>query len=103
MAIVTKTIGHDGTPDGGYVEWQIDYDDARLRLTAVRCINNSTSIAWGKAVSVANPSRSYSTTFPANQTTVINIPTGASQRLDITVDARGRVDGVDYQFMVPAP
>lgn len=102
MAIVTKAMGGDGNPEHGYVRFEVDYDDTNLRLTTLRCINNSDLPCWGKVLKNSN-GRTYQMTFPANQTTTLNIPTGASQRLTITIDANGRIDGVDYFFMWPAP
>ena len=102
MAIITKRLGGDGDPVRGYVVFEVDYDNVALRLTALRCINNSTEAAWGRVTKLSN-GRTASRVFPANQTTVITIPTGASQRLAITIDARGRIDGCDYFFMWPAP
>lgn len=102
MAIITRDIGGDGDPVRGSVRFQIDYDNVRNRLTALRCINSSTEAAWGMARMVSN-GRSYDLRFPPNVTTEISIPTGANQRLDITIDSHGRVDGVEYYFMWPYP
>lgn len=102
MAIISKRQGGDGDPIRGYVEFWIDYDDALLRLTALRCINNSTELAWGRVTNLQT-NRSYEQTFAANQTTEISIPGNAAQRLNISIDANGRIDGCDYFFMWPAP
>ena len=102
MATITRKVGGDGDAQRGYVEFQIDYDDRKNYLTALRCINSSTEAAWGQATLVAD-GRSYDMRFPAGQTTYIAIPTGAAQRLGITVDPRGRIDGVEYHFMWPYP
>lgn len=98
MATVTKTLG---VFDGGNVIFELDYDDVALRLTAIRCINGSNQPAFGQATATAN-GRTYSRTFAANATTEQAIPTGAQTRLDITIDARGRVYGVDYALAWPA-
>lgn len=99
MATVTKSLG---SFDNGNVRFEIDYSDTLLRLLAVRCINNSTIPASATVTAVSQPTRTYTRTFAASQTTVLNIPTTAATRLNITVDARGRVDGVDYQLAWPA-
>ena len=98
MAIQTKTLGGFG-PD---VRFELDYDDAKLILVALRCINNSASAAWGQAVATAN-GRTYGMRFPPQQTTEVAIPNHPQQKLDITVTANGRLDGVEYSLMHPYP
>ena len=102
MTIITKDIGGDGDPVRGYVKFQIDYDNVNLRLIALRCINNSTEACWGQATKISN-GRSYDMRFPPSSTTYIAIPTAPSTRLEITIDARNRVDGVEYHFVWPYP
>ncbi len=98
MATVTKNLA---VFDGGNVIFELDYDDVALRLLVVRCINGTAQPDFGRATSTAN-GRTYSRTFAANATTEQAIPTNSQNRLDITIDARGRVDGVDYQLAWPA-
>lgn len=98
MAVLTKQLGGLG-PD---VRFELDYDDRKLLLVALRCINNSDSAAWGQAVATAN-GRTYGMRFPPGQTTEVAIPTGPQQKLDITIDAQGRLDGVEYSLMAPYP
>lgn len=101
MAIVTRVMAGDGDPVRGYVRFEVDYDDVNLRLTALRCINNSTEACWGKVLKNSN-GRTYERTFAANTTTTLTIPTGAAGRLTITITPNGKIDGVDYFFMWPA-
>lgn len=96
MAIVTKTLGGDTN-----VIFEVDYDDVNLRLTALRCINNSPNQVWAQATQLSNR-RTYQKTFDANSTTEINIPTGVANRLNITITPSGKIDGVDYFTMSPA-
>jgi hypothetical protein len=98
MAIITKTLGNF---DNGNVVFELDYDNVNLRLTALRCINNTSQAAYGQARKTSN-GRAYDMRFGPG-TTVIAIPTQTATRLTITIDARGRVDGVDYQLMWPYP
>ncbi len=100
MAIQTKTLGSVSDTDGTQATLQVDYDDQLLRLTLVRVINGTGRTARVTATAVANPSRTYTLNAAPHQTSTQNIPTGAQTRLDVTVDARGRVDGVDYQFLL---
>jgi hypothetical protein len=100
MAIQTRD---DGAVANGTIVFQYDYDDVSLRIVAIRCINGSAAPAWGRATQInadgtLNTSRTYATTFPANQTTVINVPTGASQRLQLFVNATGKLDGVRREY-----
>ena len=102
MAIQTRRIAGDGSPEKGYVEFWISWDDVGLFLTELKCINNSSEATWGKAINIQT-GRSYERTFPANETTILSLPGQSQNRLNITIDARGRVDGCDYFFMWPAP
>ena len=103
MATQERVLARDGDDARGFVTWFVQWDDVNLRLTALRCENNSSEAAWGKCQSVANPSRVREVTIPANTTRTISIPTGASTRFDITVTEKGRIDGVEYWTMWPAP
>jgi hypothetical protein len=102
MAILTRVMGGDGDPQRGYVRWEVDYDDTALILTTLRCINASSEPCFGKATLVSNRNKVYSATVPANTTREIAIPTNQANRLDITIDEHGRLDGVEYAFMWPA-
>lgn len=98
MATVTRNLAYFGE---SVVIFEIDYNDVSLLLLAVRCINNSAEPAYGKAYHLAT-GRMYDSYFPANQTTFLPIPTGPQTRMQVSVDARGRVDGVDYTLVWPA-
>lgn len=102
MAIITKSVGGDGDPVRGYMHFEIDYDDVLLRLTALRCVNESTEATFGRVINLET-GREYSQIFPASQTTEISIPGNAAQRLNITITPNGKIDGCDYHFMWPAP
>jgi hypothetical protein len=104
MAIRTKVIA---SFDDGHVVWYEDYDDAQLRITQVRCTNNCQGHqnvdtgqldGWATkaTLTVLSNGRTYTATVQPGQTLTQDIPTGAQARLDITIDARGRVNGVDY-------
>ena len=98
MATRTRTIqvlAHGDAPNQTIATVQIDWDDALLRLLAVRCINGTPVAVLAKGT-VQKNGRNFSITFPANATTAQNIPQNAAARLDVTVDAQGRVDGVEY-------
>ena len=95
MATVTKTIAVLPWDDTLTALLQIDYDDVTLRVRVVRVINPAPR---GLVISASRTDRSrvYSVTAPANQTTEKAVSTGAAQRLQLVVDARGRLDGVEY-------
>lgn len=97
MAIATKTLGGF---DDGLCRFELDYDDVNLRLTVVRCINNTAQPASAQATATAN-GRTATRIFAANSTVELAIPTGPTTRLDVTIDGRGRLDGVDYQLAWP--
>ena len=98
MATITKTLGLL-VEVAGRAELQVDYDDALLRLLAVRIINgHPTLTARVTATSVANPARTATLDGLPAQTTAQALPTGAGQRFDVTFTASGRLDGVTYLF-----
>jgi hypothetical protein len=81
---------------------QYDYDDVSLLLTAIRCINNTSKPAYGWAARETNYNVNYEATFPANQTTEFPINNGVNNRLQLVIDAPGRVHGVEYRLRYPA-
>lgn len=95
MAIVTKVLAILPWDETTVARLEIDYDDVDLRVRVVRVVNPAPR---GLVVTAARTdgSLSYQATAPANQTTEQNISTGAAQRLQLVVDERGRLDGVEY-------
>jgi len=102
--------------DGGTCFWEYDYEDgsggAVRRLIQIRCTNNSAlgNNTRGTVTVMAN-GRTFSELVvpagtPAGQvpqgasvgTFSQNLPGNAQSRLEITIDARGRVDGIDHHF-----
>lgn len=105
MAIQTRTL-YD-TP-GVHIEY--DYDDAALRLTQVRVVNR-TDTAGGdilphsiyvEARRASGGGQTYSATYAPGSHT-INVGTGGNNRLGITILPNGRVDGVTWRVLDPAP
>jgi len=94
VAIQTKTVVEF---DDGRCVWAFDYDDVNLRLTRARCTNGSAQPTKGTVTVVSN-GRTFSQVVAAGGSLDQAIPTGAAARLAITVDARGRVDGIDWHF-----
>ena len=95
MATVTKTMA-TLVDNNQTAIVEVDYDDVALRLTALRVVNNTARDVLAMATKQAN-GRVYSTTFPANQTTFIPIPnTPPADRVGITIDAQGRIVGVEW-------
>lgn len=106
MATVTRNVA---SYDNGNVVFQVDYDDATLRIVAVRCVNNSNQSAYGEAVQELEPDaqsqkgRKYGTTFLSNSTTEIPVSTSPSLKLQYTIDGpSGQIDGVTIRTHWPA-
>lgn len=95
MALVTKTIAVLPWDETATALLQIDYDDVDLRVRVVRVVNPAPR---GLVITAkrTDGSRTYSVTAPANQTTEQAVPTTPANRLQLVVDARGRLDGVEY-------
>jgi hypothetical protein len=96
MATQTKILG---TFDDGNVEFNIDYDDVTLYITAFRCINGSTQNAYGRATRLSN-GKTYERVFPPGTITVV-IPTNAANRLALFLNPNGKLDGVEYHLSFP--
>lgn len=97
MALVRRTIVEFGN---GSCTWSYEYDDAAQRLTRLMCANDSAAATRG-SITVEKNGRTFSRTVAAGDSLDVTIPTGAQARLEITVDARGRVDGIDWAFAWP--
>lgn len=96
MAIQTRTLG---SFDNDTCVWTIRYDDVALVLTNVSCTNNSPAPSRGSAV-VQSTGRSFTALVAGNGGTLNqNLPTSQAQKLDLTIDSRGRPDGIDYTLM----
>lgn len=96
MAIITKYLGGFGED----VVITTDYDDVTLRLTAIRCVNN-TVLPVGWWIRNIATGRERTGQFQSG-TTQIDIPQTPSQRMTITVDQYGRIDGMEYRLEYPA-
>lgn len=99
MAIRSRTWCKFG---GGEVLWTYEYDDAigggLGAITRVQCVNNST---WPTRaiLTVLASGRVFSRrVLPGDQLSV-EVPTGPQQRLEIGVDLRGRIVGLDHQCL----
>lgn len=92
MAILTKTLAEFAN---GTCVWTISYDTVALVLTNVSCTNNSSEPSRATAV-VQSTGREFTTLVPPGGTLNQNIPTSQANKLDLTIDARGRPDGIDY-------
>lgn len=99
MAIRTRNVASFGDPAAstGQCTWEYDYDDAALRLTALRCTNASTYPSRG-TVTVEKNGRTFTRLVAAGGSLNVSIPTGPQVRLEITVDQFGRVNGLDHRF-----
>lgn len=101
MAIQTKTLwtASDPTNPDNVADLQISYDDVLLRITNVTLHNPTSKTIRYSATSNSN-GKNYSGTIPPNTpTTSFNINNANAQnRLNITITANGRLDGVEYNL-----
>ncbi len=96
MAILTKRVI---SFENGACFWEYDYDDVALRLIEVRCTNNGQWPTRG-TFTVLSTGRTFSALVASgNGTLRQTLPSQQQQRLDITVDSRGRVDGIDHTII----
>lgn len=95
MAILTKTIV---SFDNGACVWSYSYDDVALRLTRILCDNTGGVYNTRGTVTVISNGRTFTALVAPGGTLDQALPTGAQTRLGITIDSRGRVDGIDHSF-----
>jgi hypothetical protein len=93
MATVNKIIGGMD----GLMTVSLDYDDASLRVLAFHIINNATRSYTISATSTVN-GKNYLFNILANSTIDQNVPPGASNRLQLSMTASGKLDGVEWSI-----
>lgn len=101
MATQTKVLASGSDADGGVATLEVDYDDATLRLIAVRCVNQTAGTVYAALVQTSN-GRLVDHVFPVG-TTTITIPNNAAQKVLFSSVVRNRLDGVELTFKVPGP
>lgn len=91
-----------GSFDNGNVRAELDWtvDGSDIVATAFRVINN-TNFACYCSVTETASGRTYGQRFNANSTTERPLPTNLGQRIGGFIDARGRLDGIDFQMAWP--
>jgi hypothetical protein len=94
VAILTKTIVEFG---GGSCVWSYDYDDVALRLVQIRCTNASEYPTRGTVTVISN-GRTFSALVGPGDSLDQALPSTTQTRLGITIDALGRVDGIDHSI-----
>lgn len=97
MAILTREMGRC-FDQGAAAVLTIDYDDALLRITAVHLVNPTSLPVYATARRGDGSGQTYTLNAAPGQTVDVAVPGGAQARLDITITANGRLDGVGYTF-----
>ena len=98
MAIVTRLLVELPT-EFGNIDVSLEYDNALLRATGVLCHNPSPN---NVSVTVARDSdgKTYSKVFGPGDSR-IDIPTGAANRITLTFNERGGLDGYSFTSAYP--
>jgi len=99
LATATLRIG---SHDEGRCLTEVEYDDVTRVVSLLRVINNSAVAVLIEAVLLAD-GRFYDHRVPALSTASRNIPQGPATRLTFAVNAAGKLDGVEFHIMWPAP
>lgn len=94
MATQTKVLIYDAA-QGFRVEY--DYDDSTMRITTVRAVNTGSHDVRVTATRVSD-GLSYQQVFLSGQTQAFLVPTTPAARLQLTLDALGRLDGVSWRI-----
>lgn len=98
MATRTLTVGAFA---GKAVRVEVDWDDATRRLATIRVVNG---LAVPVRVQLVRQSdgRTVGQDFQPGTRTA-SLPASGVNRLFLDARGDGRLDGVDWQIMVPAP
>lgn len=97
MAIQSKEMWSSGSPESP-ATLTMFYDDQALLITRIVIDNTNGKFPLkAKAVVLAN-GRTFQTTVNPGDTLDQNIPTNQANRMELFVDARGRLDGVDWNI-----
>lgn len=98
MAIQTKVAA---SFDNDACVWSYTWEDgatgAVRRIVRVMCNNDGQYNTRG-TLTVTSNGRTFSRVVAPGGSLDVAAPAQQQQRLDITVDARGRVDGIDHHF-----
>jgi hypothetical protein len=91
-----------GGAENGGATIELLYDDTNMRATGVQVTNNLPDAIY---VEILRDSDHliYSQRFPGQLTSVINIPTTPAGRINLTMDARGRLRGYWAGISYPVP
>ncbi len=87
--------------ENGLVTAFVDYDDATLRISAVRVINNGTAALYVE-VRRTSDGLIYGQRFGPGET-FIPVPTNGQNRIDFIDNGRGQWSGVSWMWMYPYP
>ena len=99
MAIQSRVIGVMRDDVSGLTATvEVLWNDQNMRLDGLRGTNPTSRGIRLIARAVADGTE-FSTTFPAGATTTRNIPGGQAAKFGVTIDANGRVDGVEYSII----
>lgn len=101
MATVTRQIGawSDNTNDTFTVT--MDYDDVDLRIRAFHGDNRSPTNSATVSATDLSAARTYSKVCPPNVVTDQIVPTGQAQKLQLFINAAGKLDGVEWSVQFP--
>lgn len=101
MTVVTRQVGVWHDADNAAFTITYDYDDVDLRIRAFHGDNDSLVNSAQVAAHDIAADRTYNKTCPPNTITDQNVPTGAAQRLQLFVNANGKLDGVEWSVQFP--
>lgn len=91
-----------GGAENGGATIELLYDDANMRATGVQVTNNLPEAIYVEILRDGD-NLLYSQRFPPQLTTVINIPTTPAGRINLIMDARGRLRGYWAGISYPVP
>jgi hypothetical protein len=95
MALQTRAIG---SLDGGKATLTYTYDDATLTLVSAT-VDNQSSGSVNVQLTRTSDGKVYGPfTIPPSTTITEPLPTSGVNRIGITLDARGRIDGAEVAF-----
>lgn len=94
MAIQTKVQGTLYEDATHVARLEYDYDDIALVITTARCVNGTSVPVFVTIARISDGFQYGPFTVAPGATLAQNVPASGAGKIDITVDARGRLVGI---------
>lgn len=99
MALATLPLVSFVDPEFGQIDVTLQYDNVAMRATGVIC-NNPSPNSCSITITRDSDGKTIARVFGPGDST-LSIPTGAANRIDLTFNSRGNLDGYSFGGTYP--